>query len=194
MFAKATPCPIYGIYKDLEPCFDLYACEEGSWALERCIVRPLADMPRESCQSMVYAVTNTSSQRPQELLTNTDWDEQVLSSRRVEHLSRSAACEDGSIAMDETRIPKADRSSVGVARQHSSTLGKAGNCQVVVSPQYADAWGAWPVNARLCLPGEWADDPERCRTADVPDNLALKSKRTTLLNCLTKPMPFAFHT
>ena len=141
MFVKATPYPIYEIYKDLEPCFDLFVREESRWTLERYIVGLLADIPRKNCQGIADAVPNTSSQRLQELLTNTDWDEQAFNSRRVEHLSRSAACEDGSIIIDDTGIPKQGKGSVGVARQYSGTLGKVGNCQVVVSLQYADAIG-----------------------------------------------------
>ena len=38
MFVKATPYPICGIYKDLEPCFDLFAREESRWTFERYIV------------------------------------------------------------------------------------------------------------------------------------------------------------
>lgn len=45
-----------------------------------------------------------------------------------------------------------------------------------MSLQHADARDTWPVNARLYLPREWTDDPERCRKAHVPDNLAFKSK------------------
>lgn len=117
----------------------------------------------------------TSSQRLQELLTNTDWDEQAFNARRVEHLLRSTACEDGSIIIDDTGILKQGKGVVGVARQYFGTLGKVGNCQVVVSLQYADARDTWPVNARLYLPREWTDDPERCRKAHVPDNLVFDS-------------------
>ncbi|MDD3599368.1 MAG: hypothetical protein WCZ48_09605 [Bacillota bacterium] len=37
MFVKATPYPIYEIYKDLESCFDLFAREGSRWTLERYI-------------------------------------------------------------------------------------------------------------------------------------------------------------
>lgn len=175
MSVKATPYPIHEIYKDLEPCFDLFAREESRWTLERYIVGLLADVPRKNYQSIADAVPNTSSQRLQELLTNTDWDEQAVNARRVEHLSTSAACKDGSIIIDDTGIPKQGKRSVGVAGPYSGILIRVGNCQVVVSLQYADARDTWPVNARLYLPREWTDDPERCRKAHVPDNLVFDS-------------------
>jgi SRSO17 transposase len=184
MFIKATPYPVYEIYKALEPHFDLFPREESRWSLERYVVGLLADIPRKNCQGIADAVPGTSSQRLQELLTNTDWDEQALNTHRVRHLSRAAACEDGSIIIDDTGIPKQGKSSVGVARQYSGTLGKVGNCQVIVSLQYADERDTWPVNARLYLPHEWADDSERRRKVHVPDEVAFKTKADIALGML----------
>ncbi len=33
MFIKATPYPVYEVYKALEPHFDLFAREESRWSL-----------------------------------------------------------------------------------------------------------------------------------------------------------------
>jgi len=53
-----------------------------------------------------------------------------------------------------------------------------------VSLQYADARDIWRVNARLYLPREWPDDPERCRKAHVPDNLAFKPETDIAIELL----------
>jgi len=124
VFIEATRYPIYEIYKDLEPCFDLFAREESRGMLERYIVGLLADIPRKNCQGIADAVPNTSSQGLQELLTNTDWDEQAFNSRRVARLSRSAACVDGSIIIDDTGIPKQGKGSVDLARQYPGLSAK----------------------------------------------------------------------
>ena len=39
MSVEATPYYIYEIYKDLEPCSDLFARKESRWTLEPHIVR-----------------------------------------------------------------------------------------------------------------------------------------------------------
>lgn len=47
---------------------------------------------------------------------------------------------------------------------------------MIVSLQYSDERDTWPVNARLYLPHEWADDSERRRKVHVPDEVAFKTK------------------
>jgi SRSO17 transposase len=68
-----------------------------------------------------------------------------------------------------TGLPKPGNASVGVQPQYSGTLGKHGNCQIVVSAQYVVDDPAttqplyWPVSARLYLPQSRAQDPARCQ-------------------------------
>jgi hypothetical protein len=75
----------------------------------------------------------------------------VVKEQRVQQLNREATAGEGVLIFDDTGMPKPGTASVGVARQYSGTLGKVGNCQVVVSCQYADACFSWPVTARLYL-------------------------------------------
>ena len=78
--------------------------------------------------------------------------------------------------LDDTSHVKKGRHSVGVARQYCGRLGKQDNCQVAVSLSLATVRGSLPLDYRLYLPAEWADDRARCRTAGVPREIEFRSK------------------
>lgn len=78
--------------------------------------------------------------------------------------------------VDDTGFPKKGRHSVGVARQWCGVLGKQDNCQVAVSVSLACEQASVPVAWRLYLPESWAQDPERCRKAGVPEEVSFNTK------------------
>ncbi len=77
--------------------------------------------------------------------------------------------------IDDTGIAKKGTRSVGVQRQYSGTLGKVGNCQVIVSLHgISDSFGAC-LGLQLYLPQSW-DAPELRVQAKVPDAVTFKKK------------------
>jgi SRSO17 transposase len=80
------------------------------------------------------------------------------------------------LIVDDTGFPRKGRHSVGMARQYCGQLGKQDNCQAVVSLSVANHHASLPIAHRLYLPESWANDPERQKTAKVPQDIAFKTK------------------
>jgi SRSO17 transposase len=86
--------------------------------------------------------------------------------------------------IDDTGIAKKGDISVGVQRQYSGTLGKVGNCQVVVSLHgVSDSFGAC-LGLQLYLPESWCGDAEKRELAKVPKQLEFARKWEIALGLL----------
>jgi SRSO17 transposase len=85
--------------------------------------------------------------------------------------------QDACLLIDESGIAKRGDMSVGVARQWLGSEGKVDNGQVGVFAALCNGSDASLINARLYLPEEWTNDPERCCKAGVPEEyLSFKTK------------------
>src|SRR5919197_2443297 len=149
---------------------------EGADALERYTTGLLTELPNKNCDTIAQAVPGTSEQRRQEFLTNMPWDEEDLNRQRVQRLSTEATLGDGVLGLDETGFAKQGKVSVGVARQYSGTLGTVGHCQIAVTCGDPDPQATWPVAGRWYLPTAWAENPERRRTARIPEEVPFQTK------------------
>jgi SRSO17 transposase len=78
--------------------------------------------------------------------------------------------------VDDTGFPKKGKHSVGVARQYCGQLGKQENCRVAVSLSVATWSSSLPIAYRLYLPKEWAEDAERRKTTEVPEEVEFQTK------------------
>jgi SRSO17 transposase len=112
----------------------------------------------------------------QEFLTNMPWDENDLNRQRGQKMRAEAGLGDGVLVLDDTGFPQQGKTSVGVARQYSGTLGKVGHCQIALTCCDSDPQATWPGGVRLYLPRAWAADPERRGKARVPAELTFQTK------------------
>jgi SRSO17 transposase len=83
--------------------------------------------------------------------------------------------------IDDTGIPKKGSHSVGVSHQYCGALGKSANCQVAVTVSLVNASLSVPAGFRLYLPQGWAEDPQRRRTAGVPQDVEFQTKGSLAL-------------
>jgi SRSO17 transposase len=164
---------------------------ESREATERYLTGLLTEHPNKNCDTLAAVVPGTSEQQLQGLLTDMVWDEGDLTHQRVEVLKTLHTEGDGVLVFDDTGFAKQGKSSVGVARQYSGTLGKVGNCQVTVNCHYAERTVAWPVTTRLYLPESWANDPARCAKAQVPAEVGFQTKAEIALGLLDQARSWA---
>jgi SRSO17 transposase len=144
----------------------------------------LTELPDMNCQTIAANIPGTTEQRLQGLLTAMTWDQDDLNRQRVQRMLELPSERDGVLIFDDTGFAKQGKSSVGVARQYSGTLGKVGNCQVTVNCHYAERTVAWPVASRLYLPKEWAYDLARREKAQVPKEIVFQTKPQIALELL----------
>jgi SRSO17 transposase len=130
----------------------------------------LLEGERKSASAMAARLPDGNEQSLQQFPNQSPWDWQPLWRQMAARIERTFPPAMAWI-IDDTGFPKRGEHSVGVARQYSGTLGKTGNCQIVVSLHRADARGSSPLSFRLYLPQEWTDDPARCQAAGVPDDV-----------------------
>jgi SRSO17 transposase len=197
---KGSPDPLPELAAFLAPFASLFRRATSSRSMERCITGLLTNLPRKNCETIAQAVAATSLEQLQHLLTDAAWDPLALDEQRV-HLLVQQSPAHGVLVLDDTGLPKQGKASVGVQQQYSGTLGKQGNCQIVLSAEYVVDDPAttqplhWPVSARLYLPQSWAQDRARCRQAQVPDAVAFAPKPDLALQVLDQArswgVPFA---
>ncbi len=189
---KASPQPLPELVTFLEPFAPLFRRHTSRDSMERYLTGLLTDLPHKTCDTIADAIAGTSIERLQHLLTDAAWDPLALDEARVKRLLALHPVTDGILVFDDTGLPKKGSASVGVAPQYSGTLGKIGNCQVVVSAEYlADDPASstpfhWPVSAQLFLPESWAQDAERRKQAQVPEEIREQTKPEIALGLLDR--------
>ncbi|WP_406153343.1 transposase [Streptomyces sp. NBC_01023] len=112
----------------------------------------LLDGRRKSMQPMAGRL-GVDNQQLQQFMTSPTWPVNTV---RAGVARRAVAVVRPQVwVVDDTGFPKDGTSSPGVARQHSATLGKVGNCQIGVRVQAASDTASCPLSWRLFLPSSW---------------------------------------
>jgi len=139
---------------------------------------------RRNAENVSEAVEDVAPRALQRFLTDSPWSSERVTDRLQAYVGRGLSSADGIFIIDGSDFPKQGKKSVGVARQYCGRLGKVANCQAGVFLTYASEPGHALVDARLYLPREWTENPERCRTAGVPETVSYQSKAELALASL----------
>ncbi len=138
---------------------------------------------RKSVEPMAARVrpqaVRSTHQSMHHLVSSSDWSDQALlatvAQQVVPVLTRGGA-ERCFWIIDDTGFPKKGTHSVGVARQSCGHTGKTDNCWVAVNLSLATDANSLPLAWQLYLPTQWADDPQRCADAGVPESVGFMTK------------------
>lgn len=156
---------------------------KDQWAKGDCYLRALMlDGRRKSIQAMAARLPDGNEQNLQQFVNQSPWDPVPVRQRIAERLVPRIGPD--AWAVDDVSFPKDGKMSVGVAPQYCGALGKQANCQVAVSVHAVSDTASCPLNWRLFLPREWADDAVRRQRTGVPDNVGHREKWRLALDAL----------
>lgn len=134
----------------------------------------MLDGKRKSIEPMAARLADGDEQGLQQFVNQSPWDERVVRANLACRMCAQLAPD--AWVIDDTGFVKKGRSSVGVARQYSGTLGRVDNCQVGVSVNAVSDAASCPLDWRIFLPEAWDDDRERRARAHVPDDVRHREK------------------
>lgn len=124
---------------------------------------------RKSVQPMAARDGAVSYDQLHHFVASGVWDAAPLEAALLAEADVQAGGDDAWLIIDDTALPKKGRSSVGVAPQYASALGKNANCQTMVSLTLARREVPVMIGLRLFLPESWTSDPARLDRARVPE-------------------------
>jgi SRSO17 transposase len=144
--------------------------------VRRLISGLLSDLPRKNCWTLAEHAGDATPDGMQHLLHRAKWDADAvrddIRDYVVEHLHDAEAV----LVVDETGDLKKGTATVGVQRQYTGTAGRIENSQVAVYLVYSAARGHAAIDRALYVPRSWTEDPDRCRSAGIPEDLTFATK------------------
>ena len=114
------------------------------------------------------------------------WDDEAVMAELRRHVRQEWADPNAVLVLDGSAFPKKGTHSCGVARQWCGRLGKVDNCQVGVFLAYACRHGHAPLDRRLYLPEEWAEDADRREECHVPEDVHYQERWRIALDLLDR--------
>lgn len=158
----------------------------------------LGPVGRKNSWQLAEHAGNATPYGLQRLLSWCQWEPDEIRDDLQDYVAERLGQPDGVLIIDDTGFLKKGTVSAGVQRQYSGTAGRTENCQIGVFAAYASAKGRALVDRELYLPKSWTDDPDRCRTARIPEGKSFATKpelaRAMVRRALDSVLPIAWVT
>ena len=124
----------------------------------------LSGLTRKTCEPIARE-SGVHRKPVQSFVGSGAWDDEAVMAEVRRHVTEELGDGQGVLVIDPSSFVKKGTHSCGVKRQWWGRVGAVQNCQLGVFLCYASAKGHAPLDRRLYLPEEWADDPDRRKTA-----------------------------
>lgn len=168
-----------------------FATEPGFKHLQRYLLGLLTDLKRKSIEPIALAA-GVPVRTLQEFLAFFVWDHQRISNRLQQLVMDEHGCEQAIGVIDASGHAKRGDKTPGVQRQYCGETGKIDNCIVGQHLLYTNNHPGNPFSCMLAsdlyLPKSWADDPDRCRKAGIPQDLEFRTKGQIALDQLKEAL------
>ncbi|MGE5288310.1 MAG: IS701 family transposase [Micromonosporaceae bacterium] len=132
------------------------------------ILGMVSGLDRKNCWTIAEHRGAATPDGLQHLLARASWDADAVRDDLRDYVVDAFGDPEAILVVDETGDVKKGTHSVGVQRQYSGTAGRIENSQVAVYLTYAAARGHALIDRALYLPRSWAEDPDRCDQAAIP--------------------------
>lgn len=156
----------------------------------------LSPIERKNGWQIAEEIGEKAPYNVQYLLDRAKWDSDELRDILQKYVIEKLGDENGVGVFDETGFIKKGNKSVGVRRQYSGTAGRIENCQIGVFLSYTSVFGHTLLDRELYLPKSWMESPERCREADIPEDVQFATKPELAIKMmkrvLDKGLPIAW--
>jgi len=152
----------------------------------------LSGLERKTCEPI--AIEAGLARKPIQFFVGSGkWDDEAVLVELRAHVREKLAEPAGVVVVDPSGFPKKGVESCGVDRQWCGRLGKVDNCQIGVFLAYAAEGGYAPLDRRLYLPQEWADDEARREKCHVPAEVKFQETWRIALDLLDRSLPGLAH-
>ncbi|MEO6809704.1 MAG: IS701 family transposase [Isosphaeraceae bacterium] len=148
----------------------------------------LSGLERKTCEPI--AIQAGLPRKPIQFFVGAGkWDDESVMTELRNHVIEELAEPEGVVVVDPSAFPKKGTESCGVDRQWCGRLGKLDNCQVGVFLAYAASDGYAPLDRRLYLPKDWAEDKARREKCHVSPEVKFQEKWRIALDLLDRSLP-----
>jgi SRSO17 transposase len=148
----------------------------------------LSGLERKTCEPI--AIEARLPRKPIQFFVGAGkWDDEAVMAELRAHVREELADPDGVVIVDPSGFPKKGSESCGVDRQWCGRLGKVDNCQIGVFLAYATEAGYAPLDRRLYLPEDWANDEARREKCHVPEEVKFQETWRIAVNLLDRSLP-----